>query len=109
MRQSWGGGWRGAEKMDTPVDQMQDKEKLNESEDQFVYVERYEMKELLSGIMSIQQTLANFMIRLDHQGNTLDSLKKDIHGQNGIENRLQLVQEQANDVTYDVRETTSLD
>ena len=98
------GGKRGADEMEIHVDQMQDRVKLNESEDQFAYVERYEMKELLSGIMSIQQTLANFMIRLDHQGNTLDSLKKDIHGQNGIENRLQLVQEQANDVTYDVTE-----
>ena len=100
------GGKRGADEMEIHVDQMQDRVKLNESEDQFAYVERYEMKELLSGIMSIQQTLANFMIRLDHQGNTLDSLKKDIHGQNGIENRLQLVQEQANDVTYDVTELT---
>lgn len=41
------------------------------------------------------------MIRLDHQGNELDSLKRDVHGQHGIENRLQ---EQANDVTYDVTE-----
>ena len=64
------------------------------------------MKELLSGIMRIQQTLANFLIRLDHQGNTIDSLEKAIHGQNGIANRLQLVQERANDVTYDVTELT---
>lgn len=41
------------------------------------------------------------MIRFDHQGNELDSLKRDVHGQHGIENRLQ---EQANDVTYDVTE-----
>lgn len=69
--------------------------------DQFAYVERYEIKELLVGIMSIQQSLAKFVIRLDHQGNELDSLKRDVHGQHGIENRLQ---EQANDVTYDVTE-----
>lgn len=41
------------------------------------------------------------MIRFDHQGNELDSLKRDVHGQHGTENRLQ---EQANDVTYDVTE-----
>ena len=100
------GGKCGADEMETHVDQMQDKDKLNESEDQIAYVDRYQSKGLLSGIMSIQQTLANFMILLDHQGNMLDSLKKGIHGQNGIENRLQLVQEQANDVTYDVTELT---
>lgn len=57
-------GGHGADEMDTHVDQMQDKEKLNESENQFAYVKRYEMKELLSGIMSIQQTLANFITKV---------------------------------------------
>ena len=55
---------RSADEMDTHVYQMLDKHKLNGSEDFFAYVEKYEMKELLSCIM----------IRLDHQGNMLDTL-----------------------------------
>lgn len=43
------------------------------------------------------------MICLYHQGNELDSLKQDVLGQHGIENRLQL--EQTSDVTYDVTAT----
>ena len=50
---------RSADELDTHVYQMLDKQKLNE-----LKPEKYEMNELLSSIL----------IRLDHQGNMLDTL-----------------------------------
>lgn len=44
------------------------------------------------------------MIRLDGQGKHLDELKREIRGNHGIQERLEHVQEQANDILYMVTE-----
>lgn len=62
------------------------------------------MREILHGISNIQHTLANFMIRLDLQGNHMEELTEEIRGRNGIQVRLEEVSEQANDTIYSVTE-----
>lgn len=62
------------------------------------------MRDILHGISNIQHTLANFMIRLDTQGNHMEELTKEIRGRNGIQVRLEEVSEQANDTIYSVTE-----
>lgn len=62
------------------------------------------MREILHGISNIQPTLANFMIRLDAQGNHMEEQTKEIRGRNGIQVRLEEVSEQANDTIYTLTE-----
>lgn len=66
--------------------------------------EGYQLNEIMSGISNIQNTLANFMLRLDSQGRQMDELAKEVQGRDGIQERLELVQEQANDTVYSVTE-----
>lgn len=47
------------------------------------------MREILHGISNIQHILANFMIRLDTQGNHMEELTKEIGGRHGIQGRLE--------------------
>ena len=49
----------------------------------------------MQGINSIQNTLANFMMRLNGQGRDLEVLTKEVRSKNGINERLENVQEQA--------------
>lgn len=49
------------------------------------------MREILHGISNYQHILANFMIRLDTQGNHMEELTKEIRGRNGIQGRLEEV------------------
>lgn len=63
-------------------------------------LEGYQLHEIMSGLSNIQNTHANYMLRLDSQCRQMDELEKDIQGRNGIQERLELVQEQADDTVY---------
>lgn len=49
---------------------------------------------IMQGIASIQNTLANFLLRLDGQGKHLDDLTQEIGARDGINERLKKVQDQ---------------
>lgn len=79
-------------------DSMQDSEGETEcTRKSFEYVEKYELKDVMQGISNIQSTLANFMINFESHRNELANIKQDIYGKHGVEERLQLVQSQADD------------
>lgn len=44
----------------------------------FDYVEKYELKDVMQGISSIQNTLANLMINFESNRNELANIKLDI-------------------------------
>ncbi|XP_062621835.1 protein IMPACT homolog [Saccostrea cucullata] len=62
--------------------------------------ENFQMRDVMHGITNIQNTLANLLLRIDGQGRHLDEVTKDIRGKHGIQERLENVQEQANDTIY---------
>ncbi|XP_055999688.1 uncharacterized protein LOC130047930 [Ostrea edulis] len=64
----------------------------------------FRVRDIMQCINSIQNTLANFTMRLDEQGRDLDDLTKEVRKKNGIDERLENVQEQANDTLYTISE-----
>ena len=78
-----------------------------ESESESSIKKSFQIKELLQGITNIQNTLGNFMIRLDTQGRQIDDLTKEVKGKHGMQEQVELVQEQANDTMYIVTELGS--
>lgn len=56
--------------------------------------ESFQVKELFQGITNIQNTLWNFMIRLNRQGWQIDDLAKEVKGNHGMQEQVEVVQEQ---------------
>lgn len=70
-------------------------EKETESTDTTEKGETFQNRDIMQGIASIQNTLANFLLRLDGQGKHLDDLTQEIRARDGINERLEKVQDQA--------------
>ena len=77
---------------------------INSDTNQDSTAEDFRVRDIMQGITSIQNTLANFMMRLNGQGRDLDILTKEVKSKNGINDRLESVQEQANDTLYSISE-----
>lgn len=60
-------------------------------------LKKYELKDVMQGISNIQSTLANLMLNFESHRNELANIKQNIYGKHGVEERLQLVQSQADD------------
>lgn len=60
-------------------------------------LKKYELQDVMQGISNMQSTLANLMLNFESHRNELANIKQNIYGKHGIEERLQLVQSQADD------------
>ena len=77
-----------------------------ENENEQVHVYDFQIRDtcIMNGIANIQNTLANFMLHLDGQDLHIDKLTKEMRTKNGINDRLENVQEQSNDTLYIITE-----
>lgn len=60
-------------------------------------LKKYELQDVMQGISNMQSTLANLMLNFESHRNELANIKQNIYGKHGVEERLQLVQSQADD------------
>ena len=59
---------------------------------------------LLNGILGIQQTLNNLILKFDSQSEEITSIKNDLYARDGIEDRLQAVTTETEDQTSIITE-----